>query len=582
MQPLPVLAEAAVPVFLMSLAKPLVTFAVFVPYAAVVSGKLEKDAAYYNLKPQRWAAIFMAFGAAGILAALMVPTWFAGFPLMVALLVAPCAWYMTSRNKALAGTKAKKLAFLDIDFAAMSAARRAKAARAGATLRFLAKDRSERAVPDRKDPAHETYAGLERLLLSLFEAGASRAELGLTRQGAQVQFTVDTVRSRRDPIEGEAATAVVDLLKTYADLDTSERRKMQRGNLWVVRDGERTTLTVTTGGSMQGETVRIDVERAKQLSIPADALGMSEHQAKLLSDTLLTNPKGLVLVGARPGQGLTALAYSLIARHDALISNIKTLERAPEREIDGVEHAQFDSGKSDFSTQLQTIVRRGPDVVFASDVADPGTAKVVCAPGARDTLFYVGMPSDSAIDVLAAWIKAVGDPKAATETLHLFVGQRLVRKLCLTCRAAYAPSAAEAKMLAVPAGKQVQIYKQTGKVLIKEQPSDCPSCKGTGFKGVTAAIEVLPFSDESRAMLAAGDVKGAVLHARRQFKCPSVQDAALLKVRLGETSFDEVKRVFAPPAATAAAGKPAAPAGVRPAAPAAGKPAAPAAPKPKK
>jgi type II secretory ATPase GspE/PulE/Tfp pilus assembly ATPase PilB-like protein len=196
------------------------------------------------------------------------------------------------------------------------------------------------------------------------------------------------------------------------------------------------------------------------------------------------------------------------------------------------------------------------------------------------------MPSDSAVDVLAAWAKAVGDPKAASERLRLFVAQRLVRTLCQSCRAAYVPSPAEAKMLAIPAGKQVQIYKQTGKVLIKDQPTECPTCKGSGFVGVSAAVEVLPFDDEARVLLASGDAKGAVLHARRAFKCPSVQDAALIKVRSGETSFDEVKRVFAPPAAkpaTPAAG--AASPAAKPATPAAAKPAAAparaAAPKPK-
>jgi type II secretory ATPase GspE/PulE/Tfp pilus assembly ATPase PilB-like protein len=127
-------------------------------------------------------------------------------------------------------------------------------------------------------------------------------------------------------------------------------------------------------------------------------------------------------------------------------------------------------------------------------------------------------------------------------------------------------------MLAIPSGKQVQIYKQTGKVLIKDQPTECPTCKGSGFVGVSAAVEVLPFDDEARVLLASGDAKGAVLHARRAFKCPSVQDAALIKVRSGETSFDEVKRVFAPPAA-----KPATPAAAKPAA----APARAAAPKPK-
>ena len=561
----PVLAEATSPAFLMSVAKPLVTFAAFVPYAVAVSTKLEKDAAYYNLKPQKWASIFLAFGTAGLLAALLVPYWLAGFPLMLVLYVVPCVWYLKFRNTELKGTKAKPLSLIGgIDFAKMAADRRAKGAQAGAALRFQRKDRSEQPVPDRKDPGHEVYASLEGILLPALDARAVRIEIGLSKQGAAIQQVVDTVRYKRDPIAGELATKTVDLLKGFAELDVAERRKFQRGTVAIVRDGNRIILTVTSVGSMQGETVRIDIEREKQLTLPLDKTGLAEPQLKLLVDTITADPRGVVLVGARPGQGLTTLAYSLLGRHDSLTSNIKTLERRFERIVEGVEHADFDAAKSDYAAQLQTIVRRGPDVVFAADLADEGSAKVLCSQNARATLFYVGMPSDSVPDILAAWLKASGDAKAASEVLKLVVTQRLVRKLCPTCRAAYAPNPAEQKMLAIPAGKQVQLYKQSGKVLVKEQPVDCPTCKGSGFLGAFAALEVVAFDEESRRLLAAGDVKGAYLQARRAFKCPSLQDAALLKVRAGETSFDELKRVFAPPApaapAAGAAAKPAAPA----------------------
>lgn len=555
-----VLAETTSPAILMSIAKPIVTFATFVPYAVLVSTKLEKDAAYFNLKPQKWAAIFLAFGTAGVLAALLIPTWFAGFPLMIALFAVPCTWYMKFRNEALKGTKTKPLTFLDIDFGKMAAARKAKNAQAGATLRFQKKDRSEQAAPDRKDPAYEVYVGLESILLPALDARASRIEIGLSKQGAQVQQVVDSMRFKREPIAGELATRIVDLLKGFADLDPAERRKFQRGTVPIVRDGNRIVLTITSVGSMQGEAIRVDIERDKQLTIPLAKTGMSEQQVKLLVDTLTADPRGTVLVGARPGQGLTTLTYALLGRHDSLTSNIKTLERRFERIVEGVEHTDFDAAKSDFGTQLQSIVRRGPDVVFAADVADAGSAKVLCAAGARSTLFYVGMPSDSVPDIMAAWLKAAGDPKAAAEALRLVIAQRLVRKLCMTCRAPYAPNPAEQKMLGIAAGKPVQIYKQSGKVLIKDQPVDCPTCKGVGFLGCTAVIEVLPLDTASREVLATGDVKGAYMQARRTFKCPSLQDAALIKVRNGETSFDEVKRIFAPPPAAAGTAAPSAPA----------------------
>jgi type II secretory ATPase GspE/PulE/Tfp pilus assembly ATPase PilB-like protein len=103
-------------------------------------------------------------------------------------------------------------------------------------------------------------------------------------------------------------------------------------------------------------------------------------------------------------------------------------------------------------------------------------------------------------------------------------------------------------MLGIPAGKQVQLFKQSGKVLVKDQPVECPTCKGSGFVGVLAATEVVALDDEARRLLSKGDAKGAYLQARRSHKSPSLQDTALMRVRAGETSFDEVKRAFAPPA----------------------------------
>ncbi|MBL9140631.1 MAG: hypothetical protein JNK53_02085, partial [Phycisphaerae bacterium] len=141
----PVLAEATAPVYLMSVAKPLITLALFVPYAALVSDKLAKDAAYYNLKPVRWSAIFIAFAAAAFLAAVLTPWWAAGAAAQIVLLAVPCLWYVKFRNKT--ATDVKPLRLYNLDFEKMAAERREKSARGSVTVRFQMKDRSEYPVP---------------------------------------------------------------------------------------------------------------------------------------------------------------------------------------------------------------------------------------------------------------------------------------------------------------------------------------------------------------------------------------------------------------------------------------------------
>ena len=575
-----ILAEAPVPVFLMSVVKPLVTLAVLLAYFNVVTVKLLPDAQMYQsfkISPTKWSWIFLGFGVAGLAAALLVPTWFGGLPAMLALMAVPCAMYVKERGKKLEGTRAKPILFLAIDFSKQAADRKARAARAAASLRFERKDRSEHPVPAKTDPEYGIYDALQQVLGGAMRDRATRVDLVLTKQGVQVQLVIDAMRVRRDPVPAEIGAKVVDLLKTFAGLDLAERRKFQKGKVGVVDENGRTLVTVTSVGSMQGETVRAEFDREKQLTMDFEHAGFLEPQRKLLADALSSRPRGIVLYGARAGNGLTTLAYTLLSRHDALTSNIQTLERRPERNVDGVEHGEFDAGKSDYATQLQSIVRRGPDVVLLTEPGEPGVGKVVCSPGAAGSLFYVALPNDLPPDMMAMWVKVAGSAEAAGANLTAIVSQRLIRKLCPSCRAPYAPNAAEQKMLGIAAGKQVQLYKQSGKVLVKDQPVDCPTCKASGFVGVLAATEVLVLDDEARKLLSAGDIKGAYLQARRSHKSPSLQDTALMRVRAGETSFDEVKRAFAPPAPAAGAAKPAAPGAAKPAPATGARPAAPAA-----
>jgi type II secretory ATPase GspE/PulE/Tfp pilus assembly ATPase PilB-like protein len=615
------LAEAPAPVFLMSVVKPVLTFAALMAYGNLVTTRLIPDCASLNMATPRWSWTFLGAAAGGLLAVLLVPWWWLGFPVMLGLMAWTCVLYAQYRAKVLDGRPAPPLLFFSIDFSKRAAERRARAALAGARLRFERKDRTEQPVPERSDPAYPVYDGLQTLVAAALAARASRMDLLLGKQGVQVQFVVDSVRSKgSDAPSPELAPKVVQLLKSFAGLKLDEQRKFQSGIVFVVPEGDRIEVTVSSVGTMHGETVRVDFRRKEQLSIrmvdvpdlpagkedrkkePAasrkdrsDRLAdlasngcrpdrsFSEAQVKLLKGMWADGRRGVVLIGARPGNGLTNLGLSVLGLHDSLTSNIQTLERRVEHGIAGVEHQAYDPSRSDYATQLQSLVRRGPDVVLVTEPGEPGVGKVITGAGSAGTLFVVAMPMDTPPEMIAAWCKVAGSAEAAAANLLGTVSQRLVRTLCETCRAPHVPTPAEAKMLGIPAGKQVPLFRQTGKVQVKEQPVDCPTCRGTGFIGLAAATEVLVLDDEARKLLSKGDAKGMYLHARRAFRTLGLADTAIRLVRgdgriLREedsprfTSLDEVKRVFAPQPAPGA--KPAAAAAAPAAAPAAAKSAA--------
>jgi type II secretory ATPase GspE/PulE/Tfp pilus assembly ATPase PilB-like protein len=189
--------------------------------------------------------------------------------------------------------------------------------------------------------------------------------------------------------------------------------------------------------------------------------------------------------------------------------------------------------------------------------------------GLERPLVYVLMPAESMAQSVAGWMQAVGDAKLATRGLSAVVHQRLIRQLCPNCKSPFTPTPEQAKKLGIPSGKQVELFRPSGKIQVKNRIEDCPVCQGSAYFGQIGIFEVMPIDAEGRKYLAENDFRSAYARAVRDFKMIQLQEAALLKVREGLTSLEEVQRVFAPKqAATAArpapAGAPPLPSGAPP------------------
>ena len=235
-----------------------------------------------------------------------------------------------------------------------------------------------------------------------------------------------------------------------------------------------------------------------------------------------------------------------MGRHDAYTSNIKTLEGEVLSRIDGVDHLQWDPTNPDvdFATNLQSILRRDPDVVLVGRVTETKAAWVAAEAGMQGPLIYITQQSSTIAGQLREWVRLVGDLKLATASMRVVTNQRLLRTLCPNCRQAYQPTRERLKKMNLPADRIKQLYQASGKVQDKNKIEDCPVCGGSGYLGQTGAFEVMSLDDDARRHLVGGDLKSALAHARRN-KMIYLQEAALSKVVSGQTTIEEVVRVTA-------------------------------------
>ena len=540
------LAIEPIAINLVSTYKPILIFLTILPYAWVISTVIEMDSRKRRFFPERWGGLGLVVFIFGISTVLFVPIFWIGWPLMIAMFMAVPYSYWKFRDKRVA--PAERFDIFATKLAAFKAKRKMKQAFDEVTASYGTGKGKFVTPPEKGAPDFETHLNTERMLVPSLPARASRVELTPVAGGYLTVQTVDTIKSRRETYQASVAIKMIDLLKAAAGLDIKERRKRQSAILGMkIGDGEVKFL-LTTWSSSAGQILRLELDREKQLTISFDNLGMLPIQAQTLKDALENVVGGVVLVLVPPTHGLTTLGYTLLTQHNAYTSDIKTIERQVDRRIEGVTQLAWIAGEAtnEYSTALQSIVRRGPNVMLVSDITDAGTGPILTHANSQNTLFYVLIPTDSVTIGLSTYLKAVGDPKSAANSLRAVVAGRLVRKLCPECRQPFQASADQSKRLGATAAKPLQLFRASGKIQVKNEIVNCGLCQGTGFLGTVGVFEVVRPDDRGREMLVAGDIANAYQQMRRAFRTPLTQECALLKVRTGETSLEEIARVFAP------------------------------------
>lgn len=537
----------ASPLFLVSPILPIVAFVLLLGWAWVVSNIYDKDAERFFLKRKQWNLAHILVASAGVGALLLSPSPLIGFPAFVLLLGGDLIAYMIHHNKSEKIPASQRWSFGSVfDFKARAEAKKDAKLTRGVSLTLKGPQGPLR-PPEKDTPEFEIRVAAEGLLIEAIDRRALDIEIQPAGENAySVIFWVDGVATQGESLSRQQAVAVVNLLKTAAGLDVEDYRRRQQGDIEVIRGEAKQRVRITASGGSGGIKCQARFDPEGQAKLELDELGLLEKQLEE-AKAMCEERKGAVLVTAPPRQGRTATQYALVRAHDAYTSNIQTLEFEPAGAIEGVRHNKFDpvAEGPDYATSLRSILRRDPDVVLVGELPNPETAKEVARADHDRTRTYVGFRADNALAAIQAFAKAAGDAKAAADSVHGVVCQRLVRTLCQNCRVEYQPTPDMLKKLGVPANKAPSsLFRKGGRVLIKNKEDVCPVCQGTGYFGQEGVFEVYRLTPEDRQLLAAGDLMG-LRAALRKKGLPSIQEAAVHKVLKGVTSVEEVVRVTA-------------------------------------
>lgn len=556
----PMLAAEAL--WLMSWWAPVLMVLGFLGWGWVVSTIYDKDAARFYLPRRQWNAIHMAAGiiALALVIALPLPH-FITIPAMFAVLAIDLIVYAVKRN----GDERVPEAFKwSLDLKKIQEARAAKKAgqQARSSSMIIKGPKGDLPVPPKESPEYEIRTAAEAFIQKMVDMRGIQLDVAALKDGSYGFSTlVDGVRKPLEQTPAAKAIPIIDLYKTAGGLDVSDRRRRVTGDFKIgpAGVGATTPVRITAMGSAAGMQVSLMIDPESQVARRIDALGLHPNQMDDLK-SIIDARTGVVLVVSPADGGRTSTLYALIRAHDAYTSNVQTLEIEPQSIIEGVRQNKFDPrvDGAEFSTTARSILRRDPDVVGIAEMPDEATAKEVVRADHDRTRVYLSFRADGALPAIQIFARAVGDQKTAANSLHGVIAERLVRKLCENCRVAFPPTPDMLKKLGLPSDTK-QLYRSGGQVLVKDKPTTCPNCVGTGFFGQIGLFEIYPIGKGERELIAANDLTG-LKGAFRQKKQQSIQTAGLQHVVQGLTSIEEVVRIMTPSSSSSAGAEGGAPA----------------------
>jgi len=349
--------------------------------------------------------------------------------------------------------------------------------------------------------------------------------------GFAVRYRIDGVLRQVMKIPRVAGFPLVSRIKIISNLDIADRLRPQDGRARVAVNGVPIDLRVSTLPASFGEKVVIRVLDSRATVLSLDALGLNADELEAFKN-LLTHHEGIVLVTGPTGSGKTTSLYSAIRLIMTGKTNIVTVEDPVEYRIQGIVQVQVhEKAGLTFASALRSILRQDPDVVLVGEIRDRDTAQIAMQASLTGHLVLSTLHTNDAPNAVTRLVDIGLEPYKIAASLRGVLAQRLMRKLCATCKEVAVESIPEKLQRWLPVG--TPLYRAVG----------CPECAMTGYRGRFSIVEVLTITPEVEKVISAGAPADKIAEAGRAAGMRSLWESGVQHVMRGESSLEELMRV---------------------------------------
>lgn len=356
----------------------------------------------------------------------------------------------------------------------------------------------------------------------------------------RVRYRIDGILYDRLSLPKSVHEGLVSRIKILSDMKIDEHRSPQDGRFNFKVDNNEVDLRISVMPIVFGEKIVMRLLR-KSGGIPTlSELGLIGTALKNF-DLAILKPHGIILVCGPTGSGKTTTLYSVLSRINTTRVNIMTLEDPVEYQIAGVNQVQINPAAGlTFATGLRAFLRQDPNIILVGEIRDKETTELATQAALTGHLVFSTLHTSSASGALPRLIDLGAPTFLLSSTISAVVGQRIVRKICESCKESYSPPPQITQEIKNNLGF---LYPKNEAEIKISKGKGCEKCGGNGYLGRIGIFEVMPVSIKIASLILEVHDSATIEKEAVAEGMVTMKQDGYLKVLSGLTTPEEVLRV---------------------------------------
>ena len=348
----------------------------------------------------------------------------------------------------------------------------------------------------------------------------------------KIRCRVDGALYEMAPPPKSLAVPVISRVKILSGLNISERRKPQDGRIQLKIGGKPIDLRVSCLPTAHGESVVLRVLDRSVVNLDLDALGINEKVLEKIRQ-IINMPNGIFIITGPTGSGKTTTLYSALKEINKVEDKILTAEDPVEYDLEGIVQLPInDAVGMTFAKALRAFLRQDPDVIMLGETRDLESAEMAVQASLTGHLVFTTLHTNDAAGAITRLIDMGVEPFLITSSLIAVLAQRLIRRVCKSCKTAFVPSDEDLQLLGLSRSDIGENKFYYGK--------GCPVCNGTGYKGRKSILEILMMNPKLNELVLNSAPTVVIRDKARELGMETMREDGIRAILNGETTMEEV------------------------------------------